>query len=353
MHPVHIAITIGDPNGVGPHVILLALQKIKEEGLLSQIRPIIFGDAEVINDRASRLKIDLPFYYLTPPPWPSFPPLLPEQIGFCSVTTLPTELRKEGFPSPEGGKAQKAYLDQAIVSLKSGIIEGLVTGPVNKKLISDVTGQNFLGHTGYLAEKWGFPKEQGVMIFIGNTIKVALATTHLPLKDVSAVLTEDYLCNVFKTVAWCLIEDFGLDEGRIGVLGLNPHAGEEKLMGNEEAEVIRPSILTTQKWLKRENINVQIEGPLASERGIREAIQGKYDMIIAMYHDQGILPCKVLDFGKMVNYTAGLPVVRTSVDHGVGYDILNAPINILSESMENAIKLASIIAHRRRSHKRL
>jgi 4-hydroxythreonine-4-phosphate dehydrogenase len=225
-----------------------------------------------------------------------------------------------GRPTPSAGRAQLAWIDEATDLVRSGLARALVTGPVSKHAIASSGGRarRFRGHTEHLAERLG--AREVVMAFWAERLVVSLVTTHLPLARVAKALAPAAVgTSVFHTAD--LVRRLGKKRPHIAVAGLNPHAGEQGLLGPEETEKITPGIELARKRLARAKIVARVEGPIGAETAIRKAYAGTYDAVVAMYHDQATIPMKLVGFGDAVNVTLGLPIVRTSVDHGTGYDI--------------------------------
>jgi len=251
---------------------------------------------------------------------------LPEHAGRIVVYGDPAD-GTPGRPDEKSGAAQVAYLEAAV----RGGHEAIVTAPISKTWAKRA-GFAFPGHTEFFAARYGCAHP--VMMFAGPRMKVALATIHLPLAEVPRALTTEGLARTIATVRASLVRDFGIAAPRIGVVGLNPHAGEGGLLGREELDVIAPAC-------------VDAIGPLVPDAAFRDAIDAaKYDALIALYHDQGLIPVKLIDFDESVNVTLGLPIVRTSPDHGTAYDIAGKGI-ARSISMQRAIELAIAMVERR------
>ncbi len=225
-----------------------------------------------------------------------------------------------GRPTANAGRAQLAWIDEATDLVTSGIACALVTGPVSKHAIaaSGGRGRTFRGHTEHLAARLGAPEV--VMAFWSERLMISLVTTHLPLARVARALTRtNVAAAVFFTAD--LARRLGSNRPRVAVAALNPHAGEQGLLGNEEARVIAPGIALGRRRLSHARLGATVEGPVGAETAIRKAHAGTYEAVVAMYHDQATIPMKLVGFGDAVNVTLGLPIVRTSVDHGTGYDI--------------------------------
>ncbi|MBN2262849.1 MAG: 4-hydroxythreonine-4-phosphate dehydrogenase PdxA, partial [Prolixibacteraceae bacterium] len=252
----------------------------------------------------------------------------------CCDDNVRVELGKS---SSHAGEAAYLALEQAINDLKNGEIDALVTAPVNKENIQS-EAFNFPGHTEYLAQH--FDTKNPLMLLISDNLRVGVATGHLPLKDVPTAITKELILSKLKTLHRSLVSDFACTNPRIAVLGLNPHAGDNGVIGNEENEVIIPAIQSANQQ------GITALGPFAADGFFGSGQYARFDAILAMYHDQGLAPFKALTFDKGVNYTAGLPVVRTSPGHGTAFDI--AGENLASgESFTQAIYQAIDIVRNR------
>lgn len=246
-----------------------------------------------------------------------------------------------GKVTEEGGKYAKISLDSAIYDLKEGYIDAVVTAPINKNAMS-LINFGFMGHTDYLTDV--FKSDNSMMIMLNDDLRVALVTHHLPLKQVPAQLTKEIILKSIEDLNEILKMDFDKEKPLIAVLGLNPHAGDGGIIGIEEEEIIRPAIL------EAKDKGIFVNGPFPPDSFWGTFSFKKYDVVLAMYHDQGLIPFKLLSFGKGVNYTAGLPFIRTSPDHGTGYDIVGK--NIANhESFLNAIFSAVELVKNRKEYK--
>lgn len=286
-----VGITLGDPSGIGPEIVARALSALPEEKLE---RIILFGDQIVLQQAYEIVNLR---------------PSVPISYGFDG--TLAAGDIVAGQPSETSARAQVAYLESAVQAAKEGKIAGLATAPISKTAAQSV-GFSFPGHTEFLADRLEAPEV--AMMFAGPTLKVALATVHEALYDLPKVLTSERITRAICLAAESLVKDFGMVCPLIGVLGLNPHAGEGGRFGEEEATVIVPAMKAARILLGHQ---AEVVGPLVPDAAFRMEL----DCYIAMYHDQGLIPVKLIDFDDSVNMTLGLPIVRTSPDHGVAYDI--------------------------------
>jgi 4-hydroxythreonine-4-phosphate dehydrogenase len=326
-----IAITMGDPRGIGPEVVVKALAR---QSILSLCSPLVIGDLQILCRTAQSLHI-APNFFDGRGAIPDQSP--PEGIPVLTLSRLPGA-DHPGNVSPEDcARASFAYVEKAGKMALDGKVEAIVTGPVSKVGIFSA-GIPFRGHTEYLAEISG--TRDFVMMLAGETLKVALVTTHLPLGEVLASLNEEKITSAIRTTGRALRESFQVDAPRIGVAAWNPHAGEEGLFGKEE-EMISRAIR------KAQNAGLQVSGPWPADTVFHRAKEGEFHAVVCMYHDQGMIPIKLLHFYSAVNVTLGLPFIRTSVDHGVAYDIAGKG-QAHSGSMEEAIRLAAKMAWNRR-----
>jgi len=304
-----IVITMGDPSGVGPEVTLKALASPKVKGLANFL---LIGDRTVIE----RLRKDMGL-------------VLKERL--CDLSDVSKKKFAYGRCDAASGRASMRYIDRALELLNKCEADALVTAPVNKSAIRLAGYRNFEGHTEYLAEKSGV--KDFAMMFVGPRLKIALVTRHIALKDVPSKLSRDAICRTIILAHRWLTEYFGIDNPRIAVAGLNPHAGENGAFGSEEKKIILPAIRRAGGSVKG------IIGPIPPDAVFTAALAGRFDCVIAMYHDQALVPFKMLYFDSGVNLTLGLPFVRTSPDHGTAFDIAGKGI-ANPESMIEAIKLA-------------
>jgi len=307
-----LALTAGDPAGIGPEVVLKALA--------SPDRPsapvIVYGPMAVLLDRAARFG------------------LRPPQDLDARLVDVPLDGPVElGRTSAAAGRAAAGAVLRAVVDAREGRVQALVTAPLNKESLN-AAGHPWPGHTEMLAEASGTPDV--AMMFVGGGLRVALVTIHRPLRTVPDAVTPAEVRRVSRLVHRELPR-FGVTIPRIALCGLNPHAGEHGLLGHEEEDVLIPAV----EDLRREGLDVS--GPFPADSLFVRAKRGEFDAVIAGYHDQGLIPVKLAAFGHAVNVTLGLPFVRTSVDHGTGFDIVEkgvADATSLVEAMKVAVDLA-------------
>jgi 4-hydroxythreonine-4-phosphate dehydrogenase len=301
---IKIGITQGDINGIGYEVIIKALSDSRMTELFT---PVIYGSPKVAAYHKKVLNFET--FHFNQVRSASEADHHKVNIVNCCDDNVRVELGKS---SSHAGEAAYLALEQAINDLKNGEIDALVTAPVNKENIQS-EAFNFPGHTEYLAQH--FDTKNPLMLLISDNLRVGVATGHLPLKDVPTAITKELILSKLKTLHRSLVSDFACTNPRIAVLGLNPHAGDNGVIGNEENEVIIPAIQSANQQ------GITALGPFAADGFFGSGQYARFDAILAMYHDQGLAPFKALTFDKGVNYTAGLPVVRTSPGHGTAFDI--------------------------------
>lgn len=303
-YKVKLGISIGDTNGIGPEVIIKTLS---DQRILNYCTPVIYGAAGVINPVRKALNAEHFHYQLVQ----TAHDLSPKKVNL--INCLQEDIQVEpGKPSAASGKASLDSLMAACKDLKAGLIDALVTAPIDKDNIQNDEFR-FPGHTEFLASY--FDAADNLMLLVSDDLRVATVTGHIPVKDVANKLSYDLLIRKITILLESLKQDFGILKPRVAVLGLNPHAGENGLLGKEEAEIIQPAI----KHLKEKGHLVFGPFPADGFFGMRQYKQ--VDAVVSMYHDQGLIPFKTLAFENGVNFTAGLSIVRTSPDHGTAYDI--------------------------------
>jgi 4-hydroxythreonine-4-phosphate dehydrogenase len=308
-----VGLTLGDPAGIGPEIVAAALHAAPREW---RDRVIVYGDRGPLERAAKSLSIELP--------------------ALTIVGDGKGDAATPGKPDVSSGAAQVGYLEAAAAAAATGELAAIVTAPISKSWARKA-GFEFLGHTEMLAARLG--ARDVAMFFVGPKLKVALTTVHRPLAEVVSDLSTERVRVVIELVGRSLVRDLGLHAPRIGVVGLNPHAGEDGLLGDEDADIIAPALVAPLP-------PATLVGPLVPDAAFRDAVEGRYDALIAMYHDQGLIPVKLIDFEDSVNVTLGLPIVRTSPDHGTAYDIAGRGI-ARSSSMKRALALAVEMVARR------
>jgi 4-hydroxythreonine-4-phosphate dehydrogenase len=338
-----LVVTVGDPAGVGPMVTVGGISSLP--GVTSSHEVLVVGSRASLRQAADRLCHEWNDDAVPAPPWAAdaLPVVAPGRVGVIEPEGVDLAPPRPGEPTPEGGRLQLASIELAVGLVASGLARAMVTGPVSKIAITNA-GVHFTGHTEHLARAAGLTPDQVTMMFVGHRLRVALVTTHLPIAEVPAALTTERIAGTLARVVTALRSWWGFRRPRVVVLGLNPHAGEEGLLGREEVEVIAPAIEAASSIAACDG--ALIEGPLPSEVGLRRAAAGLYDCAVAHYHDQATIPCKLLEQGQTVNVTLGLPYLRTSVDHGVGYDAA-ASGEVGWGSMTDALRLAADLTIRK------
>jgi len=326
-----LGITMGDPAGIGPEVIAKALARPL---VLRLCRPLVIGSPDVLEKTIRDQKIPVKVRRVTAPNAPIPAGVVP----VLDPLAEPLAPFTSGQISKETGAAQALYIKEAVRLAMEGTLDGIVTGPINKEAIN-LAGYPYPGHTEMLADLTG-AKEVGMMI-VGGPLRFMFTTTHVPMRDLPALLTPERIERAIRLCHRGLTDLFGIKRPRIAVAALNPHAGEGGLFGTEERTAIAPAIARAKAQ------GYPSIGPLPADTLIGQAARGRYDAVVAMYHDQGLIPLKLAAFGKSVNFTVGLPFIRTSVDHGTAYDIVGRGIADEGSLIE-AIRLAAWFAGRRR-----
>jgi len=323
-----IGITLGDINGVGPEVIIKSLS---DSRIMKYLTPVIYGSTKVLSYYRKSLEIEDFNYSQVKDDYINF-----KKVNVVNCWNEVIEI-KTGTVDPEVGTYAFKALEKATEDLLNEKIDALVTGPVNKKLLQSEKF-SFPGQTEYITSKCG--QKDSLMMMAGDVLKVGLVTTHVSIKDVAKHITKENISSKIKIFMQSLKYDFGINKPRIAVLGLNPHAGDDGLLGNEEKEIIMPIVEDFK------NKGYLVHGPYPSDGFFGVAQFRNYDGVLAMYHDQGLIPFKTLSFEAGVNFTSGLSVIRTSPDHGTAYNL--AGKNLASEiPMRSAIFLAKEIYYHR------
>ncbi len=322
----YIAITMGCPVGIGPEILL---KFFSQTAVSADYCPVVLGDIGVLQRCATELKIDAEFLS-----WHPGAPMRAGQIPVLELSRLPAQDLIWGRPTIATGKAMVSYIEKAVSLILDGTFSAMVTCPISKASLNRA-GYPFPGHTEMLAALT--ESTDYVMMMAGSRLRVTLATIHCPLASVPARLTQETLTALIQTTDTALRRDFGIPAPRIGVAALNPHAGEDGLFGMEEGDIILPAIKQMQ------SAGIDVQGPFPPDTIFFKAASGMYDTVICMYHDQGLIPFKLLHFKDGVNVTLGLPIVRTSVDHGTAYDIAGKGVADAT-SLAAAVDLAAAIA---------
>ena len=319
---IRVGITQGDINGVGYEVIL---KTFAEPMMCELCTPIIYGSPKVA--AYHRKALDLPTNFSIVP---SAAEAQPNRLSIvnCSDDEVKVEFSK---PDPEAGKAALAALERALEEYKDGLIDVLVTAPINKHTIHSEQF-DFPGHTEYIEQKVG-EGQKALMILMKGDLRVALVTTHLPVSQIASAITQELVEEKITIFQRSLKVDFDISAPRIAVLSLNPHAGDEGLLGREEQEIITPAIQAMRAK------GILCYGPYAADGFMGSGKFSHFDGILAMYHDQGLAPFKALAMDEGVNFTAGLPIVRTSPAHGTAYDIAGKGVAV-EDSFRQAVYTA-------------
>ncbi|MEZ4254330.1 MAG: 4-hydroxythreonine-4-phosphate dehydrogenase PdxA [Polyangiales bacterium] len=325
-----LAVSTGDPAGIGPVVSARAATRLAGEATC-----VLFGDGPRLQELV-RVEGGVPHTLEAHAAW-SLPGGV---VGVVHVADWTDACIAVHGPSAEGGVAQLRAIDGAFDAVRAGKASALVTAPASKAAVV-MGGVRFAGHTEYLAERAGLANDEVTMLFLGPRLRTALVTTHLPVRLAADAVTAARVARATRHLAEAVTRMATPDAApRIVVAGLNPHAGEGGLLGNEDAESIAPGVEAAVREARDAGLRVTIEGPIPAETAFRWAAEGRVAGVVAMLHDQATIASKVLDWGHAVNVTWGLPFVRTSVDHGVAYDAARAGTGD-AEGMEAAIRMAA------------
>lgn len=333
MYKPKIGITIGDVNGIGPEIIIKLLS---DDRIFNQCIPVIYGSSKVVSYHKNIVE--------------------PRSFDYTNLSTIAYAKENTvnilncwsenvnimlGEITSEGGKYAALSLEKATQDLKSGDIDAIVTAPIHKQAMAKVNF-GFPGHTEYITQF--MEADESLMCMVRDDLRIGLVTNHVPINDVSSTISKGLIRKKLDLMHQMLIEDFGKEKPLIAVLGLNPHAGDGGVIGKEDDQVVRPAVIESKK---RGHL---VFGPFAADGFFGSGEYKKYDGILAMYHDQGLVPFKLLSFGQGVNFTAGLSVVRTSPDHGTGFDIAGQN-QADPQSMRKALYLAIDTIRHRRNYK--
>ena len=301
-----IGITMGDPTGIGPEIIVKALSM---EEPFQACRPIVFGDREVLSRTIQTQNLSAALEIIEGIPEQGY---LPRKIFLLPLGQLEITSLRFGQPDRTCGEAMVKYIQEAVKWVRSGKLDAMTTCPINKQAMN-AAGYPFPGHTELLADLT--QSSSVAMMFLGSRWKIVLVTTHLPLKDVSKWITTNRILSTLRLTDEGMKKYFGIPHPKMAVLGLNPHCGEEGLLGEEEKREILPAIS------EAKSLGMEVQGPFPADSFFNLSGPYTFDVVISMYHDQGLIPMKMFDFKEAVNFTLGLPFIRTSVDHGTAYDI--------------------------------
>ncbi len=332
---VRVGITIGDLNGIGMEVIIKALF---DNRILTTCTPIVYGNAKAASFVRKQLRInDFSFNIIN-----DVSKANPKKANLINVWDEEVVI-EQGQPSKVTGQYAFQSIEAASKDLAEGKIDVIVTAPINKKTTQSEKF-SFPGHTEYFTKLSNV--SESLMLLVSNNIRVGTVTSHIPVNEISKTLTKELIVKKIELLDQSLRKDFLIPKPKIAVLGLNPHAGDSGLLGSEEIDVIKPAIK------EAFDKNIMAFGPYAADGFFASENIRNFDGILAMYHDQGLAPFKAISFDDGVNYTAGLPIVRTSPDHGTAYEI--AGKGVASEnSLRNAIYLACDVFHNRREFKEM
>jgi 4-hydroxythreonine-4-phosphate dehydrogenase len=331
-----LGITMGDPAGIGPEVIVKALAGSRVRRVCL---PLVIGSLAIMQQTVKRLKLKLDVVPVNGHERAAF---RANQIAVLDPLEQPLGRITLGAAAPETGGASVDFIKKAVHLAQIGCIDGIVTAPINKEAIN-MAGCHFPGHTELLADLTG-AEESGMMI-VGGPLKIMFVTTHVAIKDLPVLLTKPKIEKGIRLAHLALNRLFGIQKPRIGVAALNPHAGEHGLFGDEESRVVLPAARAAQAK------GILASDPLPADTLFGKAARGEYDGVVALYHDQGLIPLKLVAFGTCVNLTVGLPIIRTSVDHGTAFDIVGKGVADPGSLIE-AVALAAALVERRRPWRR-
>lgn len=330
---IRVGISVGDFNGIGPEIILKSLSN---KMITDFFTPVIFGSGKLFTYQKNVFKLNMGFNYISE--------ATQAQNGKINIVNLwPDNVTIDfGIPTEESTKMAIDSLEAATQALMDGKIDVLVTAPINK---DEMLKQGFkhAGHTGYLEEKF---RTKGLMFLVSENLKVAVSTHHIPIAEVAQSITKESIKTQLITLNQTLIEDFCVRKPKIAVLGLNPHSGDGGAIGQEEIEIIQPIIK------EAFDHGIMSFGPYPADSFFQPEKYKAFDAVLAMYHDQGLAPFKTIAYELGVNYTAGLPYIRTSPDHGVAYDIAGKNLADAT-SFSEAIFTAIAIYNNRKEHQEL
>ena len=329
-----VGITMGDPAGIGPEIIAKALA---DHRLYKICRPVVLGDPEILASACSIFSKRLSLNIISSPLDSTADH---HKIDFIALSDLKKNNILPGRPTVEGGRAMVEYIIRAVNMAINGELDAMVTCPISKVLMHRA-GYEYEGHTQLISHLTETDKY--VMMLAGDKLRVALVTIHMALRDVPDTLNREMVVETIEITARAMKEDLGFNEPKIAVAALNPHAGESGLFGSEEENIIGPAVKNAMEK------GIKVYGPLPADTLFHKAAERSYEAVVAMYHDQGLIPLKLLHFSDAVNVTLGLPIIRTSVDHGTAYDIAGTGVADES-SLKAAITMAALMfTNRKRS----
>jgi len=329
-----LGVTMGDPAGIGPEISIKSLMKPE---MYHVCRPVLIGDLSLLEKAAEGLGLDVKFKTLRSPRNAGRKNAAIELIDLGNVDLQRLEI---GKVSSEAGKASIDYIEKAVEYALMGELDAVVTGPIDKKAIS-LAGTPYIGHTEMIAALCGV-KEPLTMFWVRGA-RIFFLTRHMPLREALEAVKEQRIIETTVKIADAL-KTIGSDEPRIAIAALNPHASDGGLIGTEDEQEIKPAV----EELRKRGINVR--GPIPADSVFHQAVEGRYDAVLSLYHDQGHIAAKTLDFYGTVSVTLGLPFVRTSVDHGTAHDIAGKGI-ANPRSLEEAIRLAAVLVGKTQGRK--
>ena len=325
-----IGISTGDPNGIGIEVILKSLEKIN---FIGKFIPVIFSNYNLIEEQKRIFNVNCEIV-----PINNIENLSRNSVNVFNINNKDFDI-EFGKSNSDGGEISRLSLRLAVEFLKNSMIDGLVTGPINKNNIQN-NDFNFKGHTDFLDSCFN---GQALMFMVSSEIKIALLTEHIPIDKVVGEITTELIKSRIKLVEMSLKNDFNINKPKIAVLSINPHVGDGGVIGKHDDVILSPTIQEVSKS------GIDISGPFASDSFFGTNIYKSFDAIIASYHDQGLIPFKTLTFGNGVNFTAGLDIVRTSPDHGTAYDIAGKNIANPSSFSSAILEALNIIKNRKKN----
>lgn len=323
-----IAITGGDFNGIGPEVILKTLSGQQDE----DVTPVILSSPNVIDFYRSNLNLEIEFHHAQ-----TVKDITSGRVNILNPFKAETPTIEPGGFTKQSGKCAMLAVEKAIELCKNEQVDAMVTAPISKEAVNKA-GYHIPGHTEFLAEQTG--TDDFMMMLVNDDLRVGLASVHIPLHKVAGALTINGIVNNVSIMNRSLQRDFGIAQPNIAVLGLNPHAGDGGIIGTEETNIISPAIDQARTQ------NIEASGPHPADGFFGNQKYENYDGTLAIYHDQGLIPFKTLSFGRGVNFTAGLPIIRTSPDHGTAFDIAGQN-KANPSSFKQAYMLAQHLANHR------
>ena len=325
-----LGISTGDPNGIGIEVILKSLEKIN---FIGKFTPVIFSNYKLIEEQKRIFNVNCEIV-----PINNIENLSRNSVNVFNINNKDFDI-EFGKSNSDGGEISRLSLRLAVKFLKNSMIDGLVTGPINKNNIQN-DDFNFKGHTDFLDSCFN---GQALMFMVSSEIKIALLTEHIPIDKVVGEITTELIKSRIKLVEKSLKNDFNINKPKLAVLSINPHVGDGGVIGKHDDVILSPTIQEVSES------GIDISGPFASDSFFGTNMYKSFDAIIASYHDQGLIPFKTLTFGNGVNFTAGLDIVRTSPDHGTAYDIAGKNIANPSSFSSAILEALNIIKNRKKN----